>query len=111
MSKTINELNEIKQLIVEKDPDDNDKFLRTIWDLVSQAEEAVAEHEAQVRRKSEQPPVIEIVKGYNNEKIDLVKILNDTGEEDFYKRASVRDRLEEVDKQLRALTPQNTDSV
>ena len=34
------ELGEIKRLIVEKDPDDDDKFLRQIWELASQIEES-----------------------------------------------------------------------
>lgn len=37
---SIEEFAEIKRLIVEKDPNDEDKFLRKLWHLASQGQEA-----------------------------------------------------------------------
>lgn len=50
--RSVEELDEIQRLIVEKDPDDNDKFLRQLWDLVAQAKETF-HHQLQKAREEE----------------------------------------------------------
>lgn len=59
--RSVEELDEIQRLIVEKDPDDNDKFLRQLWDLVAQAKETF-HHQLQKAREEEREETREILR-------------------------------------------------
>ena len=58
--RSVEELDEIQRLIVEKDPDDNDKFLRQLWDLVAQAKETF-HHQLQKAREEERERIFEAI--------------------------------------------------
>lgn len=48
---------------------------------------------------------IEIIKGYNAEKIELTKMMREMGDEEFHLHSKVSTRMKEVDTKLQALAP------
>lgn len=50
---------------------------------------------------------VEIIKGYNTEKLQLIETLKRTGNEEFYLQDVIKRRLEKIDDSLQALNNPN----
>ena len=64
------------------------------------------------RQKREEEVDIDVVKvkaidGYNQEKIELTKMMREMGNKDFHLQSQVRQRMEAIDEKIEALTQHN----
>jgi len=74
--------------------------------LVDWLREALqAQRDAGAEEQDNNSTAIKAIEGYNQEKIELTRMMREVGDKEFYLQTEVKNRMEVIDSKIQALTP------